>query len=375
MKNSKKILKSAILCLLIVAVALTLIACGGTPKASDATGTAGTLNWSYTSNDQTLTISGSGDIPSAAAADEVSWASVRESVVTVKFVGSAESGGITSVGDFAFYFMPNLKTIELPASVKTIGKSAFAFCSGIENINIPSNVTSIGERAFEGCSALKAIALPESVTSIGESTFAYCNALTDVSVLSNVALPAYAFRNCKSLANLNVAEGVKADAAAFEGAAKTLDNSNAIGSEGTITVKYVLEDGTTNAFEEIKDISESKKLGEAYTYTSPAKDGYTPDQTVVSGVSAGIDREIIVKYTKAAEETEAETQAETQAPEETEAPTDNENEGVTASTIIAIVIMGVVIVAIIVGAILLMRSDKKDNSKGKNNSTKNKNKK
>ncbi len=375
MKNNKKILKSVLTCLLMVAVALTLVACGGgTPKASDANGTVGTLNWNYTSNDQTLTISGSGDIPSSASAKDVSWTSVRESVVTVKFVGSASTGGVTSIGDFAFYYMPNLKTVEIPASVTSIGKSAFAFCSKLENIVIPQNVTNIGEYAFEGCSALKAISLPASVTSIGQSAFTYCNSLTDVSILGNVALPAYAFRNCKSLANLNVGEGVTADATAFEGASKTLDNATAIGSEGTITVKYVLEDGTTNAFEESKDISESKKLGEAYSYASPEKEGYTPDQTVVSGVSAGTNKEIIVKYTKNAEETSAQTEAETTATAETETPTD-ENEGITASTIIAIVIMGVVIVAIIVGAVLLMRSDKKDNSKGKNNSAKNKNKK
>ncbi|MBE6550412.1 MAG: leucine-rich repeat domain-containing protein [Ruminococcaceae bacterium] len=371
MKN-KKILKSAIAFLLIAVVAFSFSACGGTPKASDANGTAGTLNWSYTSNDQTLTISGSGDIPSSASADDVSWANVRQSVVTIKFVGSAETGGITSIGDYAFYYMPNLKTVEIPASVTTIGKSAFAFCEKLENITIPANVANIGERAFEGCSALKAIVLPTSVTALGQSAFAYCNSLTDVSILGSVSLPAYAFRNCKSLSNLNVSEGVTADATAFDGAAKTLDNSNAIGTEGTITVKYVLEDGTTNAFEPSQDRSEVKPLGEAYSYASPEKEGYIPDQTVVSGVSAGLNREIIVKYMKNAEETAAETQAETQAPAETEAPADNEKEGVTASTIIAIVIMGVVIVAIIVGAVLLMRSDKNNRSKGKNNSDKNK---
>lgn len=371
MKNNKKILKSAIAFLLIAVVALTFSACGGTSKASDANGTAGTLNWSYTSNDQTLTISGSGDIPSSESAEKVSWASVRDSVVTVKFVGSASTGGVTSIGDFAFYYMPNLKTVEIPASVTSIGKSAFAFCEKLENITIPANVTNIGERAFEGCASLKSIALPASVTSLGQSAFAYCSALTDISILGNVALPAYTFRNCKSLTNLNIGEGVTADATAFEGASKTIDNATAIGAEGTITVKYVLEDGTTNAFEESKDVSESKPLGEAYSYTSPEKEGYTPDQTVVSGTSAGVNKEIIVKYVKNAEETAAETEAETTAPAETEAPSDEE-EGVTASTIIAIVIMGVVIVAIIVGAVLLMRSDKKDNSKGKNNSAKNK---
>lgn len=372
MKNRKNILKSAVACLLMVAVALTLMACGGgTPKASDDNGTAGSLNWSYTSSDQTLTISGSGDIPSVDKAENVTWAKVRESVKTVKFVGSASTSSVTSIGDFAFYYMPNLETVEIPASVTSIGKSAFAFCSKLGNIVIPQNVTNIGEHAFEGCSALKAISLPASVTSIGQNAFAYCSALTDVSILGNVALPAYAFRNCKAIANLNVGEGVTADATAFEGASKALDNATAIGAEGTITVKYVLEDGTTNAFEESKDISEAKKLGEAYSYASPEKEGYTPDQTVVSGVSAGVNKEIIVKYTKNAEETSAQTEAETTAPAETEAPADKE-EGVTASTVIAIVIMGVVILAIIVGAVLLMRSDKKDKSKGKNNSAKGK---
>ena len=84
-----------------------------------------------------------------------------------------------------------------------------------------------------------------------------------------------------------------------------------------------------------------------------------------------VNKEIIVKYTKNAEETSAQTEAETTAPAETEAPADKE-EGVTASTVIAIVIMGVVILAIIIGAVLLMRSDKKDKSKGKNNSAKGK---
>lgn len=375
MKNSRKILKSAIACLLIAVVVLTFSACGGSSKASDTNGTAGALNWSYTSSDRTLTISGSGDVPSAQSAEEVSWASVRESVETVKFVGSAGSGGVTTIGDFAFYYMPNLKNVELPAGVTSIGKSAFAFCSKLENIVIPANVTAIGEFAFEGCSSLKTISLPASLTSLGQSAFAYCNALTDVSVLSNISLPAYAFRNCKAITNLYVSKGVTADATAFENAAKTLDNSTEIGTEGTISVKYVLDDGTTSAFEDNKNVSELKKLGEAYSYVSPAKDGYIADQQVVSGVSAGIDREIIVKYTKIAEETPAETEAETAAPAETEAPADDDGKGVTASTIVAIVIMGVVIVAIIVGAVLLMRSDKKDNSKGKNNSAKSKNNK
>ena len=364
MKNNTKFLKLAMVCLLVIVTVFTLSACGGKNQAADANGTAGTLNWNYTSSDKTLTISGSGEFQSFASADEVAWAAVRGSVETVKFIGSAGSG-VTSIGDYAFYYMPNLKNIEIPASVTSIGKSAFAFCTSLENITIPANVATIGERAFEGCSALKSIAIPASVTTLGQSVFAYCTAMTDVTVVGDVDLPAYAFRNCKSLVNISVNDGVEADPDAFKDAAKGIDSAEKIGAEGTITVKYVLEDGVTGAFEESKDISELKKLGEAYRYESPAKEGYTPDQAVVEGTSAGKDKEIIVKYTKDQEETTEETEAETKAPENTEAPTDEE-EGITMGTIVAIVIMGVVIVAIIVGAVLLMRSGNGDKNKGKN---------
>ncbi len=364
MKKNTKFLKLAVACLLVIVTVFTLSACGGSAEAADANGTAGTLNWNYTSSDKTLTISGSGDVPSAASADEVSWAAVRESVETVKFVGSAETGGVTTIGDYAFYYMPKLKNIDIPTGVRSIGKSAFAFCASLENITIPANVATVGERAFEGCSALKSVALPASVTSVGQSAFAYCTAMTDVTIVGDVDIPAYTFRNCKALANIIVHDGVMADATAFEGAAKGLDSAEKIGTEGTITVKYVLEDGVTNAFEESKDISELKKLGEAYSYTSPAKDGYAPDLTVVEGTSAGKDKEIIVKYIKLQEETAPETEAVTEAPAETEATADDE-EGVTTGTIVAIVIMGVVIVAIIVGAVLLMRSGNGDKNKGK----------
>ena len=92
MKN-KKLLKLAVVCVLVIATVLTLSACGGKNEAADANGTAGTLNWSYTSSDKTLTVSGSGDIPASATSDDVPWVAVRESVETVKFVGSAETGG------------------------------------------------------------------------------------------------------------------------------------------------------------------------------------------------------------------------------------------------------------------------------------------
>ena len=361
MKNNK-ILKIAVVCILMIATVLTFSACGGKNEASDANGTAGTLNWSYTSSDKTLTISGSGDVPALATSDDVPWIAVRGSVETVKFVGSAETGGVTSIGDYAFYYMPQLKNIEIPSSVTSVGKSAFAFCTSLESLTIPANVEAIGERAFEGCSALKAIAIPASVTSLGQSAFAYCSAMTDVTVVSAIELLAYTFRNCKALANISVNDEVEADPTAFEGAAIGIDSAEKIGEEGTITVKYVLEDGETNAFEESKDIAELKKLGESYSYTSPEKDGYVPSLTVVEGTSAGKDKEIIVTYTKIAEDTEEETEAVTEAPTETE-PVAEEDGEITTGTIVALVIMGVVIIAIVVGAVLLMRSGNGDKNK------------
>jgi hypothetical protein len=60
--------------------------------------------------------------------------------------------GVTTVGNFAFYFCKGLTSITIPDSVTSIGNYAFAYCSSLTSVTIPDSVTSIGDSAFSGCS-------------------------------------------------------------------------------------------------------------------------------------------------------------------------------------------------------------------------------
>ena len=56
--------------------------------------------------------------------------------------------GVTSIGNNAFYASVNLRSIQLPASVRKIGNNAFAYMPGLTQAFVPSSVTSIGTLAF-----------------------------------------------------------------------------------------------------------------------------------------------------------------------------------------------------------------------------------
>ncbi len=60
---------------------------------------------------------------------------------------------VTWIGDYAFYNLPNLKTVEIASSVKAIGNYAFSG-SGLETFTIPDTVASLGSHMFDGCSSL-----------------------------------------------------------------------------------------------------------------------------------------------------------------------------------------------------------------------------
>ena len=94
--------------------------------------------------------------------------------------------GVTSIGDYAFRFASSLESITIPDSVTRIGDSAFRNATGLTSITIPDSVTSIGEYAFYGTSNLKSITIPDSVTSIGESAFQWARSLTSITIPDSV---------------------------------------------------------------------------------------------------------------------------------------------------------------------------------------------
>ena len=76
----------------------------------------------------------------------------------------------------------NIKTVNIPSSIKIIKSGAFERCASLTQITIPSSVTQIGNNAFNSCSSLTQITIPSSVTQIGNYTFSFCPSLTQITI-------------------------------------------------------------------------------------------------------------------------------------------------------------------------------------------------
>ena len=176
--------------------------------------------WSFRNN--TLTISGTGDMYDYFSCFETPWSIYREQIYSV-----VVSDGITSIGDSAFDGFINLESaIILPDSVTSIGDYAFSECV----VNIPANVSWIGTCSEVGCYFVvdsdnlyfssvdgslynkdktrlikynpwaESFDLPVSVSQFADGAFAYCNNLTAVTIPDLVtAIPSNAFEMCLNL--------------------------------------------------------------------------------------------------------------------------------------------------------------------------------
>lgn len=88
--------------------------------------------------------------------------------------------GVTAIGDYMFYNNSNL-TIDLPNSIEYIGEYAFSYCYNLKSITIPESVKTIGDCAFFGSNQLEDITVSSGITSIGN------NALYDTKYYMNTA--------------------------------------------------------------------------------------------------------------------------------------------------------------------------------------------
>ncbi len=80
----------------------------------------------------------------------------------------------------------------------------------LTSITIPDTVTSIGNYAFSNCKKLTAISIPDSVTSISDSAFSDCQKLASVQWSQNLqTIGRSSFSGCSSLENIVVPKTVK----------------------------------------------------------------------------------------------------------------------------------------------------------------------
>lgn len=185
--------------LMAVLLVLMLLA-GAFPVALAAeSGTCGAdLSWSF--DEGTLTITGSGDMTDFPESTMSPWYHLREEILKISL-----PDGLTSVGSLAFYECKKLTAVVIPNSVSRIGDYAFANCTGIELLNLGSGVENIGECAFSDCYKVASLTLPKSLKTIGVKTFYRCESITTLTVPSSVTgIGTEAFGYCKALVTADI---------------------------------------------------------------------------------------------------------------------------------------------------------------------------
>ena len=80
-----------------------------------------------------------------------------------KFTEIKIPDSVETIGNGAFYFCLDLKSITLPASLKTIKNSAFRYCRNLSEINLPASLTAIESNAFNDCISLKTLSYDGSL--------------------------------------------------------------------------------------------------------------------------------------------------------------------------------------------------------------------
>ncbi|MBQ2248138.1 MAG: leucine-rich repeat protein [Tidjanibacter sp.] len=88
-------------------------------------------------------------------------------------------GNVEKIGVYSFGFCSNLQSVTL-ASVKEIANYAFYYCPELREINLPENLETIGNLAFYKCEKLEEIEIPANVTTIGNKVFDSCATLSRV---------------------------------------------------------------------------------------------------------------------------------------------------------------------------------------------------
>lgn len=162
----------------------------------------GKSNVIATFNQDTLTISGTGDMEA-----NIYWDSFIDKNEIKKVV---INNGVTNIGHCAFKGFKNLNSIDIANTVKRIEAYAFLECDNLININFPSSLKEIDEGAFCKCSNLESVILNEGITTIGESAFKYCRSVKEIYIPSTVTkIEKNAFDACKHIYFIDIDNEIK----------------------------------------------------------------------------------------------------------------------------------------------------------------------
>ena len=191
-------------------------------ESTESSGKCGDSLFYTLDADNNLTISGTGDMYDYDSASppwgkNISSATIQE--------------GVTSIGNYAFYFCSALTALQVPSTIKRIGDYAFRGCDALTgSFTISKNVESIGCSVFsgsgfqsiiieEGCTAtigekafwntyLKELYIPDTITDMQKSAFEYSCELERVHLPSGLTSIDGFFLYCFKLKEVNIPAGV-----------------------------------------------------------------------------------------------------------------------------------------------------------------------
>lgn len=174
MRKTIRMTLSVLLTILLILSVMPL-----TVFAADTNGTCGSgVSWEY--SDGTLTItsskSGGGTMDNYSASNDPPWVDYKDDItsITVK--------GVKKIGNYAFYGMSKLSSVEFPKTkdddgnvtgnnvLEQIGTYVFSFCTSLTEMTLPENLDSIGQHCFKDSGITKLIFTRNKLSSAGSGT-------------------------------------------------------------------------------------------------------------------------------------------------------------------------------------------------------------
>lgn len=155
-------------------------------------------------------------LPSRLFAPLVTVPTTIPNVIDVVF---EEGCAIEEIGDYAFYQLAKIDSLDFPSSLKKIGKYAF-YGSGLTSLTLKENLVEIGDHAFDNNAKLSEVTLPSSLKSLGVGAFRYCSSLTKITISSIEEIKKDTFKYCSSLEEVNMVNVKTIGESSFENCVK-----------------------------------------------------------------------------------------------------------------------------------------------------------